>query len=194
MKQWIYWSRYIQYTLSWSSKRSQGLYYLLKDSIGITEDQGSVWKSRGSSRCAILCHILRVIKQRARAQTGIKLTMVTCLPWRGPEERFQQPESTPLILQYTAINDTSALLLYLSHLTIQRIKYSSTMENPKWSKSRLEFIFLNKCQRMIFQVGIPNINICILCTKYTYYVYSGRCIYIVYMYMNTYYFSIQCEY
>ena len=70
-------------------------------------------------------------KQKARAKTGIKLTVVTCLPGRGPEERFQQPESTPLILQYRAINDTPALLLNLSHLTIQRIKYSSTMENPK---------------------------------------------------------------
>lgn len=190
MKQWTYRSTYIQYTLSWSSKRSQGLYYLLKDSIGTIEDQGSVWKSRGSSRCDILCHILRVIKQKARAKTGIKLTVVTCLPGRGPEERFQQPESTPLILQYRAINDTPALLLNLSHLTIQRIKYSSTMENPKWSKSRLEFSSQNKCPRMIFQVGISNINTCILCTKYTYYVYSGRCIYTVYMCMNTYNLSI----
>ena len=75
--------------------------------------------------------MLRVINQRARTKIGIKLTMVTCLPGRGPEERYQEPESTPLILQYRAINDTSALLLYLSYLTIQRIKYSSTMENPK---------------------------------------------------------------
>ena len=41
---------------------------------------------------------------------------------------------------------------------------------------------------MIFQVATSNINICILCTKYTYYVYSGGCIYTVYMYMKTYYF------
>lgn len=50
------------------AKEAQGLYYLLKDSIGITEDQGSV-KEQGLPDVLSYVHLIESLS-RQRAQTG----------------------------------------------------------------------------------------------------------------------------